>query len=46
MTPLWNKLAENSYVLQDVDVWTTAGVQRSCDLEIREGFLVDRKSVV
>jgi dihydroorotase len=40
MTPLWNKLAENSYVLQDVDVWTTAGVQRSCDLEIREGFLV------
>jgi dihydroorotase len=43
MTPLWNKSAENSYVLQDVDVWTSAGVQRSCDLEVRDGFLVSIK---
>lgn len=43
MTPLWNKSAENSYVLQDVDVWTSAGTQRSCDLEIRDGFLVSIK---
>ena len=43
MTPQWNKLAENSYVLQDVDVWTTAGLQRSCDIEVREGFLVSIK---
>ncbi|HRK08571.1 MAG TPA: dihydroorotase family protein [Pseudobdellovibrionaceae bacterium] len=43
MTPLWNKSAENSYILQDVDVWTSAGTQRSCDLEIRDGFLVSIK---
>lgn len=32
--------AYEHYVIQNVEVWSTRGVQRSCDVEVREGRVV------